>query len=194
MFAAIARSLGMGGARDGSALEALEDDLHDLDMLLVLDNFEQVVAAGAGVVQLLAHCPLLKVLVTSREALRVRAEHVFVVPPLTLPVADQSAVSVDAVLQSEAGRLFVERAAAAGSSFAVTPRNAADVVAVCRRLDGLPLALELAAARMKVFAIDELRAELETRHEVLTGGARDLPARQQTLRSTIEWSYTPPHR
>ena len=190
VFAAIARSLGMGGTRDGSALEALEHDLHDLHMLLVLDNFEQVVAAGAGVVQLLAHCPLLKVLVTSREALRVRAERVFVVPPLTLPVADQSAVSVDAVLQSEAGRLFVERAAAAGSSFVVTPRNAADVVAVCRRLDGLPLALELAAARMKVFAIDELRAELEKRHEVLTGGARDLPARQQTLRSTIEWSYT----
>jgi len=189
VFAAIARALDVGGAREGPALDALQHDLGDQQMLLVLDNFEQAVAAGAGVVQLLAHCPLLKVIVTSREALRVRGERVFAVPPLTLPDAVPLAASLDAVQQSESVRLFVDRAAAAGSSFAVTADNAEDVVAVCRLLDGLPLALELGAARMRVFAIDELRAELERRHDVLTAGPRDLPARQQTLRKTIEWSH-----
>jgi predicted ATPase len=189
VFAAIARSLGIGGDTDRSALEALERDLRDRHVLLLLDNFEQVVSAGVGVVQLLEGCPFLTVLVTSREALRLSAERVFPVPPLTLPVADQAAVSVDAVLQSEAGRLFYDRATAAGSGFVLTERTAADVIAICRRLDGLPLALELAAARVKVFAVAELREELEKRHEVLKGGARDLPERQQTLRNTIEWSY-----
>jgi predicted ATPase len=120
--------------------------------------------------------------------LRVSAERVFPVPPLTVPL-DPSVASVEVVLQSEAGRLFDEWAAAAGSGFVLTNQNAVDVAAICRRLDGLPLAVELAAARMKVFAIDELREEIEKRNEVLTGGARDLPERQQTLRNTIEWSH-----
>jgi predicted ATPase len=189
VFAAIARALGIGGDAEGSALEALERDLRDRQVLLVLDNFEQVVSAGVGVVRLLEGCPFLKVLVTSREALRLSVERVFLVPPLTLPDADQAAVSVEAVLQSEAGRLFYERAAAVGSGFTLNEGNVADVVAICRRLDGLPLALELAAARVRFFGVAELREELETHHEVLTGGARDLPERQQTLRKTIEWSY-----
>jgi predicted ATPase len=142
-----------------------------------------------GLVRLLEGCPLLKVLVTSREALRLSAERVFPVPPLSLPDAAGVAVSVDDVLNSEAGRLFYERAAAAGSGFVLTERNAADVIAICRRLDGLPLAIELAAARVKVFAVAELREELEKHTEVLTGGARDRPERQQTLRKTIDWSY-----
>ena len=191
VFAAIARTLGTGveGEGEGTALEGLQRELRDRRMLLVLDNFEQVVAAGAGVVQLLARCPQVKVLVTSREALRVSGERVLAVPPLTLPAAERSAISVADVLESEAGRLFVERATAAGSSFELSSANAADVEAVCRRLDGLPLALELAAARMKVFAVDELRAELDGCNDVLRGGGRDLPKRQQTLRNTIEWSY-----
>jgi predicted ATPase len=189
VFAAIARSLGIGRDADGSALDGLERELRDREVLLLLDNFEQVVSAGAGVVRLLEHCPSVKVLATSREALRVSAERLFPVPPLTVPVSDQSAAPIDAVMRSEAGRLFCERAVAARSTFTLTVQNADDVVAICRRLDGLPLALELAAARVKVFAVDELREELEKRHEVLKGGARDLPERQQTLRNTIEWSH-----
>jgi predicted ATPase len=188
VFTSIARSLGIGGDTEGSPLDAVKLGLRDRHVLLVLDNFEQVVSAAAGVALLLVECPFLNVLVTSRQTLRVNAERVFPVSPLTVPANGATATTVDAVLRSEAGRLFAQRAAAA-AAFVLTESNAADVAAICRRLDGLPLAIELAAARLNVFAVDELRAELEKRHDLLSRGARDVPERQRTLRNTIEWSY-----
>jgi predicted ATPase len=139
-------------------------------------------------VELLERCPRLKLLVTSREVLRVSAEHVFPVPVLTLPPADLPDPSLADVLTSESGRLFVERASAVGSGFTPAAQDAADIAAICHRLDGLPLALELAAARVRIFSLPELRAGLERRLDLLTGGAGDRPSRQRTLRDAIEWS------
>lgn len=187
-FATIARTLDIGGAAGGSPLERLARDLGQRHVLLVLDNVEQVTTVGPGLVGLLEHCPSLKVLVTSREVLRVSAERVFPVPVLSLPAAAGASPSMEDVLRSEAGQLFVERASAIGSAFAPTAEDAADVAAICHRLDGLPLALELAAARVKLFSIGELRRGLETRLDLLTGGGRDRPNRQRTLRDAIEWS------
>ena len=161
------------GAGDSPPLDALEDAFRDRRVLLVLDNFEQVTAAATGVAGLLQHCPGLTVLVTSREALRVRDERVFIVPPLA---------------QSSAVQLFVERAVAATPDFSITADNVPDVAAICERLDGLPLAIELAAARVNLFAVDELREQLATQLDVLRSGLRDLPERQQTLHSAIGWS------
>ena len=163
-------------------------ELRQRQVLLVLDNLEQVTTAGPGLVELLERCSRVKLLVTSRELLRVSAEHVYPVPVLSLPAADQPAPSLEDVLMSEAGRLFVERASAVGSGFAPRPEDAADLAAICHRLDGLPLALELAAARVKLFSLHELRAGLDRRLDLLTGGAGDRPSRQRTLRDAIEWS------
>jgi predicted ATPase len=187
-FAAIARTLEVGGLPGGPPLERLMQELGQRQVLLVLDNLEQVTTAGPGLVELLARCPRVKLLVTSREVLRVSAEHVYNVPALSLPPADQPAPSLEEVLTSEAGRLFVERASAVGSAFAPGPHDAADIAAICHRLDGLPLALELAAARVRIFSLHELRAGLERRLDLLTGGAGDRPSRQRTLRDAIEWS------
>lgn len=156
--------------------------------LLMLDNFEQVVAAGPVIAGLLAACPRLVVIVTSREALRIRGERVFDVSPLGLPPPG-TAPSVDAATHHEAIQLFVARAGDADAMFTLDESNVADVVAICRRLDGLPLAIELAAARLKLFGPTELRARLDTRFDVLRGGAADMPERQRALISTIEWSY-----
>ena len=156
-------------------------------MLLLLDNFEQVMAAADGVAGLLQQCPELKVLVTSREALRVRGEHLVDVPPLTVPQGAQ--LSAKEVAECEAVRLFVERAREARPAFALTDANAEAVAEISARLDGLPLAIELAAARLTLFSPEELRERLRGRLELLGRGSRDLPARQQTLRGTIEWSY-----
>jgi len=157
-------------------------------MLLLLDNFEQVVPAALQVAELLDACPHLKILVTSRMALHVRAEQEFAVPPLTLPdlkhLPDLLVLS-----QYEAVALFIQRARAVKSDFQVTNATAPAVAEMCVRLDGLPLAIELAAARIKLFPPQALLARLGQRLAVLTGGARDAPARQQTLRDTIEWSY-----
>jgi predicted ATPase/class 3 adenylate cyclase len=157
-------------------------------ILMMLDNFEQVVAAGPMIAGLLATCPRLVVLVTSREALRVRGEQVVEVSPLGLPPPDIE-VSIDASMGYEAIQLFAVRAGEADASFRLDESNIADVVAICRRLDGLPLAIELAAARLKLFQPAELRRRLDERFDVLRGGAADLPERQRTLTSTIEWSY-----
>ena len=188
VFAAIGRTLGMSGATEVSPLDALRHVLREREVLLVLDNFEQVTSAGPGVIELLQHCSRVKALVTSREALRVGGERLFPVPPLSLPAQNAAGSAVERLLQSESGRLFHERAVAVGSGFVLTEANAADVAAICRRLDGLPLAIELAAAQVKLFSVDQLRERLENRLDVLRGGARDLPTRQQTLRNTIEWS------
>jgi predicted ATPase/class 3 adenylate cyclase len=188
-FAATARCLGLTPEGDEPPLETLTLELRDKQMLLLLDNFEQVVAAAEGIVDLLGHCSRLMVLVTSREALKVRGEHLFPVPPLSLPDGSLTQPSADAVAECEAVRLFVERAQEARPSFALTDDNAAAVVESCSRLDGLPLAIELAAARLQLFSPGELNERLRDRLEFLSAGPRDLPARQRTLRSTIVWSY-----
>jgi predicted ATPase/serine/threonine protein kinase len=156
--------------------------------LLLMDNFEQVSGAAALVRDLLDACHALKILVTSRVVLHIYGEQEFPVPPLPLPALD--AVPAPAALMECASiALFVQRAAAGRPDFTLTSRNADAVVDICRRLDGLPLAIELAAARVKILPPAELLARIERRLELLTGGARDLPERQQTLRGTIKWSF-----
>lgn len=188
-LAAIARTVGMRESSGGHLLDELKSRLRPLEILLLLDNFEQVIAAGPFVVDLLGACPGLHVLVTSREALHVRGEHVVPVPPLALPGAGQRALSVEQTARYEAVSLFYERARAVRPGFELTEENIAAVVEICLRLDGLPLAIELAAARLRLFSPQALLERLRNRLDLLRGGARDLPARQQTLRNTIGWSY-----
>jgi predicted ATPase len=183
---AIVRDVGLSGSREGAPIQVLKAKLAEQKMLLVLDNFEQVTAAAPLVAELLQHCPGLKVVVTSREALHVRGEQVLPITPLTVP--DAGAAFAD-VMESEAVQLFAERARSARPDFELTPDNSAAIAEIAVRLDGLPLALELAAARLKVFSPSDLRDRLRQRTDVLGSGARDLPTRQRTLRSTIEWSY-----
>jgi predicted ATPase len=156
--------------------------------LLLLDNVEQVIAAAPLLQRLLEPAPGLVLLVTSREPLRLRAEREFPVAPLPLPRA-APAITVDEAMQSPAVLLFVSRAQEVKPGFALQDGNVADVVAICRRLDGLPLAIELAAARVRLLPPAALLARLDRSLAILTGGARDLPQRQQTLRATIAWSY-----
>lgn len=174
----------IGGEDLGDTLNAY---LRDKQMLLVLDNFEQIVGAAPSVSKLLAAAPGLRILATSRERLHLTAEHVYDVPPLMLPeTADEE---VDTLLETDAIALFVARAEAAAPDFVLTQENAASVVAICRRLEGLPLALELAAARLAVLSPQGLLSRLDERLAVLTGGPKDADRRHETLRSTLEWSY-----
>ena len=182
----IVRAVAPVASADAPPLDALEQDLHDARMLLVLDNFEQVAAAAPDVALLVQRCRRLSVLVTSRESLRVRGESVFPVPPLELPGED--AVTSGTSGRAAAVRLFLDRAGDVVPGFTLDASNVEDVVAVCRRLDGLPLAIELAAARLHLFTVGELRARLGQGLDELRGGARDLPERQQALRRTIDWS------
>jgi predicted ATPase/class 3 adenylate cyclase len=184
----IAQALGVRGAAGQSLLHTLAERVGDGRQLLVLDNFEQVLAAAPVVVDLLAACPRLQALVTSRARLQVSGEHVYPVPPLSLPDHTHATVPDD-VTSSEAVALFIERARAVNPDFAVTDANAPVLAEVCRRLDGLPLAIELAAARSRLLPPQALLARLESRLQLLRGGSHDLPARQQTLRATIDWSY-----
>jgi predicted ATPase/class 3 adenylate cyclase/DNA-binding CsgD family transcriptional regulator len=185
---AIAETLAVREARGWSLLEQLKASLHEKRVLLLLDNFEQVVSAAAQVADLLSACPQLTVLVTSREALHVRAEHDFPVPVLALP-DPKHLPDLVTLSQYEAVALFIERARAVKPDFQVTNANAPAVAEVCARLDGLPLAIELAAARSKLFPPQALLARLDQRLQLLTSSLRDVPARQQTLRKTIQWSY-----
>jgi predicted ATPase/class 3 adenylate cyclase len=187
--AVTARAIGLTETTDQSLLEELKRQLRDHRELLVFDNFEQVTAAAPTVVELLQDCPGLKLLVTSREALHVRGEHLFSVPPLSLPNGVPGHRSAAELAGCEAVQLFVERAQAVRADFHLTDGNAAAVAEICQRLDGLPLAIELATARINLFSPAALRDRLGSRLRLLRGGARDLPARQQTLRATIEWSY-----
>jgi predicted ATPase/DNA-binding XRE family transcriptional regulator len=188
VLASIAQALDLPEAVHLSFLERLKAALHTSVRLLVLDNFEQVLAAAPAISELLGAAPALKVLVTSRAALHISGEHQVQVPPLALPdLHDPPAL--DALSQVPAVELFVQRAQAVAPRFALTETNAADVVAVCHRLDGLPLALELAAARSKMFPPQALLARLRSPLAILTVGARNLPIHQQTLRSTLAWSY-----
>ena len=188
VLSVIARALEFGETARQSLLATLVDHLRDRSLLLVLDNFEQVIAAAPSVARLLAECPALKVLATSRAALRLSAEHEYPVPPLDLP-DPKRLPDLDALSRSGAVALFVQRARAVRPDFQLTSANAAAVAELCARLDGLPLAIELAAARVKLLPPQAMLTRLERRLGLLTGGARDLPARQQTLRSTIDWSY-----
>jgi predicted ATPase/class 3 adenylate cyclase len=168
--------------------ELLKRFLREKQLLLLLDNFEQVLDASLLVAELLAAAPGLHVLVTSRAVLRLSGEHEYVVPTLALPDRRQLP-PFEQLTDYDAVRLFIERACAVKADFTVTNATAPAVVEICSRLDGLPLAIELAAARSKLFPPEALLARLKQRLDLLTGGARDLPARQQTLRNTIDWSY-----
>lgn len=185
--AAIVQALGVQELGGQPLTARLKQALRDRQMLLVLDNFEHLIAAAPLVAELLAAAPGLKVLATSRAALHVSGEHEYEVSPLALPNLDQLP-SDDPTLYA-AIHLFVQRAQAVAPAFVLTDANAAAVAAICRHLDGLPLALELAAARIKLLTPAALLGRLERRLSLLTGGARDLPPHQQTLRSAIDWSY-----
>ncbi len=189
VMAAIARTIGIKESSNGSMLDDFKDQLRKKTMLLLLDNFEQVTAAAVQVAELLRFCPHLKLLVTSREALRVQGEYLYPVSPLGLPATDFRRLKPEELGQYEAIQLFIERAKAVRPDFALTVENAAAVAELCMRLDGLPLAIELAAARIRLFSPEALRQRLDNRFKLLRGGARDLPERQQTLRDTIDWSY-----
>ena len=188
VYDAIIRAVGLTAPADGQPLDALARQLATKQMLLLLDNVEQVIEAAEGVAELLRRCAALCVLATSRESFAVRGEHVIAVPPLSVPEPSDR-MTAAAANGYEAVRLFVTRATQARPDFALTDDNAADVADVCARLDGLPLAIELAAARVKLFSPQDLRQRLDSRLGLLRGGARDLPARQRTLRGAIEWSY-----
>lgn len=174
------------GGDGRSLLETLKDYLGGKQVLLLLDNFEHLLSAAPQVAELLASCPQLKVLSTSREALHLRAERVFPVPPMQLPSQGQR---VEVMKCCEAVRLFAERAAAVRSTFELSGENVEMVAEICIRLDGLPLAIELAAMHIRVLTPQTLLTKLKNRLNLLKGGPRDLPERQQTLRSEIDWSH-----
>ncbi|HEX5504002.1 MAG TPA: tetratricopeptide repeat protein [Thermomicrobiales bacterium] len=184
----VAHALGWRETGGRRAREALVARLRERQLLLVLDNFEHLLDAAPLVGDLLAACPRLAVLATSRAALRVRAEQRFRVPPLTTPRAGPAPTAEEAA-GFAAVRLFVARAQAVRPDFALGAANVEAVTRICRQLDGLPLAIELAAARVDLLPPPALLARLEHRLAVLTGGARDLPPRQQTLRATLDWSH-----
>jgi predicted ATPase/class 3 adenylate cyclase len=169
-------------------LDTLVDHLRDRHLLLVLDNSEQVIEAGAAIARLLDAAPRLTVLATSRAPFHISAEHEYQVAPLAVPDPGRVA-DLEVVTRSEAVALFAERAAAIRPGFRVTSQNAAAVARITARLDGLPLAIELAASRLKVLSPEALLERLGQRLSLLIGGARDLPERQRTLRGTIEWSH-----
>ena len=185
--ATIAQALGVREATGQPLLEILKDYLRDKDLLLMLDNFEQVLEAAPVVAELLAAAPRLQVMVTSRTVLRLRGEHEFPVSPLAFP--DPARLPpLKTLSQYAAVALFIQRAQETRPNFAVTNENALAVAEICHRLDGLPLALELAAARVKILTPQAMLPRLGHRLKLLTGGPRDLPARQQTLRAAIAWS------
>ena len=187
---AIAESLGIHQASGRPVLELLKDYLRQATspVLLLLDNFEHISSASPLVVELLNSSAALKILVTSRAALRVYGEHEFPLLPLPLPDSRQMH-SLEALLRNPAVELFCQRAAAVKPDFTITAENAPAVAAICSRVDGLPLAIELAAARVKMLPPSAMLARLESRLQLLTAGPRDAPTRQQTLRNTIDWSY-----
>lgn len=168
-------------------LDNVKDYLRDKKLLLVLDNFEQLVSAAPVVADLLAAAPQLKIIISSRIALKVQGEREYPVPPLGTP---QREATLEEMAEYESVKLFVERARAVQHNFSLTKDNASFVTEICLRLDGLPLALELAAARIKLLSPQAILLRLDDQLKLLTGGARDLPTRHQTLRNTLEWSHS----
>ncbi len=193
VIVAIAETLGIREAGGPSLLATLQAYLQQRQMLLVLDNFEQVLEAAPSVASLLAQCSRLKILVTSRTTLHLYGEQEFPVPPLALPDSKRLTAMGVALLpnlaQVASVTLFVQRAMAVQPDFALNATNQAAVAEICIGVDGLPLAIELAAAKIKLFSPPALLARLQQRLTLLTGGPHDLPARQRTLRDEIAWSY-----
>ena len=183
---AIAGAVGARAEGPRPILDILRDHLRDREMLLVLDNFEQVLEAAPAVGAVLDAAPRMRILATSREPLHVSGEQELPVPPLRLPDPDDPP---DRVTDAESVGLFVQRASSVDPTFAVTDANAAAVAEICRRLDGLPLAIELAASRIKLLSPEAMLERLERRLELLAGGPVDLPVRQRTLRGAIGWSF-----
>lgn len=184
----IAQNLGLHAASDRPLMERLVGHLRHKKMLLVLDNLEHLLGAVPVVAELLQGTDALRVMATSRSPLHVSGEQEFEVPPLPVP-EDPAAFPGAVIATCESVRLFAERAAAASPGFVIDVNNAAAIAAIARRLDGLPLAIELAAARVKVLSPEAILPRLERSLELLVGGRRDLPGRQRTLRGTIGWSY-----
>jgi predicted ATPase len=185
---AITQALDLPETEHVPLLEHLAISLRERHLLLVLDNVEQVLNAAPHLGELLLACPAVEVVVISRSVLRISGEYDFPVLPLSLP-GPMYPSDAGAIGQYAAVALFVQRAQALKPGFALTDENAAVIAAICARLDGLPLAIELAAARIKLLPPEALLARLAHQLQVLTGGPRDLPVRQQTLRNTIQWSY-----
>jgi predicted ATPase len=188
---AIVQALGIREAGGQLPLEILKQYLQNslsAPVLLLLDNFEHLIQAVPAVAELLVAGSHLKIMVTSRAPLHVYGEHEFTVPPLSMPASDAMS-TVETLAQYPAVALFVQRAIAVKPEFEFNRENATAVIEICARLDGLPLAIELAAARVKVLSPSSMRTRLTSRLQLLTGGARDMPHRQQTLRAAIDWSY-----
>jgi predicted ATPase/class 3 adenylate cyclase len=186
---AIASALNVREAADLPLTEAMKEALRDRELLLVLDNFEHLTAAAPLVTELLSAAPRLRILATSRAALHVHGEHEYAVQPLSVP--DPAHLpAMEAISQFEGVALFVERAMAVRSDFRVTNDSAPAIAEIVARLDGLPLAIELAAAKARIFGPEAILGRLGSRLAFLGGGARDLPARQQTLHNAIDWSYS----
>ena len=183
----IARAVGLRGPAAAS-MEALRDQLRDRKALLVLDNFEQLLDAANEIAALLSDCPGVKALVTSQVTLRVYGEYEFPVQPLGIPEI-QSNLRLDAVGESPSVQLFVQRATAARADFRLDADNVAAIAEICTELDGVPLAIELSAARVKFMTPQELLPKLRNALDMLTGGARDAPSRQRTMRNAIAWTY-----
>jgi len=179
------RVLGLNQKSGEDPIALVSDALSGKEMLIVLDNFEQVMSAYKVVVTWLKSCPGVRFLITSREPLNVRGEHVFHVPPLSLPGVGKSGV----LSQFEATRLFIDRACASKPDFTVNNENAPVVAEICSRLDGIPLAIELAAARIRLINPRAILKRLDTRLKLLTGGPNDMPDRHKTLKACIDWSY-----
>jgi predicted ATPase/class 3 adenylate cyclase len=184
----VAQVLGVKEIPNLPLLEAMKSYLREKEILLVLDNFEHVASASAAAAELLEASPRLKILVTSRRLLRVYGEYSFAVPTMPVPGAKGSK-AFEELARYDSLRLFGDRAQAAKPGFSLSSKNLQAVAQICQAVDGLPLAIELAAARVALFSPQTLLNRLQSRLKTLTGGARNLPARQQTLRDTIEWSY-----
>jgi non-specific serine/threonine protein kinase len=188
VLSTIAEALGVQEGAGRPLAERAAQFLRDRHVLLVLDNFEHLIDAAPHVAELLAACPRLTVLCTSRATLRLSGEYEYPVPPLTAPPANDRS-DLASLAANDAVALFAQRARAVSPDFVLTAANAAAVASICRRLDGLPLAIELAAARVKVLPAEALLARIEKRLPLLAGGARDQPARLRTMRDAIAWSY-----
>ncbi len=189
VLVALGRVIGVRESPGRSLIDDVSERLRSRQVLLVLDNFEQVTAAAGVTTELLARCPELRLLVTSREPLHVRSEQILAVPPMVVPPRVRRKPALDELRQFDAVELFLDRARTVRSEFDLTDDNADAIAEICRRLDGLPLAIELAAARLRLFSPEALRDRLGGRLDLLRSSARDVPERQQTLRATIDWSF-----
>ena len=185
---AVASALGVQETPGSPIVETLADHLQARSVLLVLDNCEHLIDASAALTEaLLRRCPGLSILATSREGLRVAGEALFAVPPLSLP--DPHRLAIEGLAGYESSRLFVERARAVRQDFSLGEGNALAVAQICYRLDGIPLAIELAAARVRVLSAEQISSRLDDSFQLLTGGGRSSLARHRTLRATMDWSY-----